>query len=245
MQPAPYRDLPRAPFAIRQVRVPGDSLPLAAARNAAATAAQGDGLIFLDTDCIPGPTLVATYAGAMGTDRCLMGETRYLGQDDAHGRPDFAALWRASHRHPARDFPQVSTRLSDPLEFWSLSFAMTAATFRTLGGFDTRFIGYGGEDTDFARRMEQHDVALIWTPDARAVHQWHRVQKPPIAHFDDIIRNARLFHRLHGCWCMEYWLDQFEGLGLIRRTSLAIEVLRPPTSAEADAARCDGAVRFS
>ena len=78
MQEAPY-DLPAAPFPIRQMHVVADALPLAAARNAAARAAVGEHLVFLDMDCIPTPDLVADYAGFLATqDALLMGEVMYL-----------------------------------------------------------------------------------------------------------------------------------------------------------------------
>ena len=46
--------------------------------------------------------------------------------------------------------------------FWSLSFALTADTWRRIeaefGGFDEGFSGYGGEDTDFARQLREHGI---------------------------------------------------------------------------------------
>ena len=61
------------------MHIVADALPLAAARNAAARAAVGDQLIFLDMDCIPVPELVADYAGFLDAqDALLMGEVLYL-----------------------------------------------------------------------------------------------------------------------------------------------------------------------
>jgi GT2 family glycosyltransferase len=78
IQDTPY-DLPEAPFPIRQMMVSGPHLPLAAARNAAAKAAVGDKLVFLDMDCIPTPDLVADYDRFLTEeDGLLMGEVMYL-----------------------------------------------------------------------------------------------------------------------------------------------------------------------
>jgi len=249
MQDEPYTDLPSCPFPIRQVAVEGALLPLAAARNAAAATAIGDTLVFIDVDCIPLPHLIEAYLDAMRPDRCLMGETRYLAQMNAINPTAADELWQLSHQHPARQFSETLgpglQPIQDVREFWSLSFALSAKTFRKMQGFDETFEGYGGEDTDFAMKLAQSQVGLWWVPKAQAVHQWHAVQKPPLSQFDDIIRNARLFRRKHGVWCMEYWLDQFEAEGFIRRIADEIEVERKPSPNQCKAAICSGNVRFS
>ncbi|WP_238258633.1 glycosyltransferase, partial [Methylorubrum podarium] len=69
MQPDRAPDLPDPGCPVRHLHVPGEPMPLAAARNRAAAAAAGDVLVFLDVDCIPGPTLVAAYAEAAAAER--------------------------------------------------------------------------------------------------------------------------------------------------------------------------------
>lgn len=249
MQLDPYEGLPEANFPIRQVQVDGERPHLAAARNAAASAAKGDQLVFLDVDCIPMPGLIGAYCGAMEADRCLMGETRYLAKNNHPEAMSVNALWKASEQHPARRFehslgPGVQL-LPEASEFWSLSFALPTKTFWALGGFDEIFEGYGGEDTDFAMRLGQSNVGLYWVPEARAVHQWHEVEKPPLTHLEDIVRNANLFRQKHGSWCMDYWLNQFLEAGFIVWGNDLIEIIRQPSADERQAALCDGSVRFS
>ncbi|MBW5422053.1 glycosyltransferase family 2 protein, partial [Streptomyces sp. BG9H] len=56
-------------------------LPLAAARNAGAARALAAGaelLVFLDVDCVPGPTLVQRYAEAAAEGALLCGTVAYL-----------------------------------------------------------------------------------------------------------------------------------------------------------------------
>jgi N-acetylglucosaminyl-diphospho-decaprenol L-rhamnosyltransferase len=249
MQDEPYSGLPACPFPIRQIAVEGARLPLAAARNAAAAMAIGDTLVFIDVDCIPLPSLIEAYLEAMRADRCLMGETRYLAKMDAINPTAADELWQLSQQHPARQFSETLgpglQSIQDVREFWSLSFALSAKTFQRMQGFDETFEGYGGEDTDFAMKLAQSQVSLWWVPKAQAVHQWHAVQKPPLSQFDDIIRNARLFRRKHGVWCMEYWLDQFEAEGFIRRSADVIELEGKPSPDQCKAAICGGNVRFS
>ncbi|SOR26740.1 Putative sugar transferase (fragment) [Methylorubrum extorquens] len=69
MQPEPAPDLPDPGCPVCHLHVPGEPMPLAAARNRAAAAASGNLLVFLDVDCIPGPTLVAAYADAAAAER--------------------------------------------------------------------------------------------------------------------------------------------------------------------------------
>ena len=86
---------------------------------------------------------------------------------------------------------------------------------RLLGGFDERFTGYGGEDTDFAERARLAGLPVWWTGDATAFHQDHGGGGLPTQHLVAIVRNASLFHTLHGWWPMRGWLKEFERLGLI------------------------------
>ena len=231
MQDQEY-ELPAAPFPIRQIVIPGAALPLAAARNAAARAATGDMLVFLDMDCIPAPALVADYAdGLAGLDGLLMGEVLYLPGGAT------AAGWSCE------DFPAVAVRHSDRrgpppagIEtcndyrcFWSLNFAMRRATFLAAGGFDERYIGYGGEDTDFGKVLDRNRIPIAWMKGGLAYHQYHRHHMPPIHHLDSVVRNAQLFETKWGYRTMGHWLHAFRLMGLIDDVAgRPIRILRRP-----------------
>ena len=246
MQPEPY-ELPDMRFPVRQVRVPGKRLPLARARNAAADAIEGDTLVFLDVDCLPLPDHLETIAadGSAATGACVMGEVRYLdGHADTATPPE--SLWNEAEAHPARRFGSESVELADHGQFWSLSFALTPETFARAGGFDERFEGYGGEDTDFAAALRDANVPLRWVPGARAVHQWHAVSVPPLQHLADIVENANRFHAKHGRTCMEYWVDQLLERGFVARGADGrLAVAREPSADELEAARRGPDIRFS
>ena len=252
MQDNPHEALPETPFSVKSLKVPGAKLPLAAARNRAAMVASGRTLIFLDVDCIPGPDLVRSYTRAVRhTGGCVMGEARYLGADAPMTPPwRFADLWASSERHPARPDGEAVARgdapvpIGDTSELWGLSFAIPKLQYLRVGGFDESFVGYGAEETDFARSLADHDVPLHFEPGAQAVHQWHPVHQPPLQHFDDIVANARRFRQKRGTWPMGYWLDQFERDGFIHR-GRDIQVLRRPSEAELAGAERPGDVRFS
>lgn len=239
MQDRAY-DLPRTSFPVRTVFVAGEPMPLARARNQAASAAAGSVLVFLDVDCIPGPDLVGAYTEAIAREReCVMGPTRYLGPSDTNVAATFENLWDQAVRHPARldplDAPST-VAIDDFGELWGLSFALPRDVFVRIGGFDERFVGYGGEESDFARSLEEAGMGLRWIAAARAVHQWHPVARPPLIHFEDIVRNAKLYRDKRGEWPMTYWLDQFADDGWIVRHDDTITVRRTPSASERAAA---------
>ena len=252
-------DPPRLPddtaFAIRTVCVPGEPMPLARARNSAAAKASGSIYAFLDVDCIPDPDFVRRAVEATHTapDGVFLPEVRYLPgragnwRTEAGGPPDYRDLEKAGERHPAK--PNLDAAAILPIddfgELWGLAFIMRAATWDAAGGMDEAYIGYGAEETDFGRRLEASGASLYWLGGTVCYHQHHSVHKPPLQHFDSIVRNARLFRERWGEWCMDYWLEDFACRGLIRRDADTLDVLRRPTGAEIAATAQGPDVRFS
>ena len=215
------------------VTVPRDrrGLPRALARNLGAEAAADHGardMVFLDVDCIPGPTTVSTYAAALDVSRrspdveLLQGDVAYLpalpvGEDGWDGWGDrLGSLVDHGVHRPDRVRLGPGDRRVEPdlTRFWSLSFAMTAEHLDRTGGFCTDFVGYGGEDTDFAQRVGERGGSLVWVGGATAYHQHHPAHSPPLQHLDAVVRNAGVFHQRWGWWPMTGWLEQFRELGL-------------------------------
>ncbi|MBN0972406.1 MULTISPECIES: galactosyltransferase-related protein [unclassified Gordonia (in: high G+C Gram-positive bacteria)] len=210
-----------------------DTLQLADARNAGATAAMTAGaslLVFLDVDCIPGPDMLERYLRSCTATPDLKvlycGPVTYLPCD----QPTFDAreLARFTDPHPARPSPGTGqTQLSSELMlFWSLSFAVRATDWLALGGFHPGYRGYGGEDTDFAMSARDNGFRIAWVGGAHAYHQHHPVSNPPVEHLADILRNARVFHRRWGTWPMEGWLRAFADRGLVAYDTAGDEWLR-------------------
>ncbi len=196
-----------------------DGLVLSAARNLGAEIASTPNLIFLDVDCIPSADLIQDYLERLVhyPSGIVMGQVHYLGEDDSIS-PDF---WR---RLLIKDFPGLPHKNRDYSEFeeethysmfWSLSFACTSKTYRIIGGFDETYIGYGGEDTDFALKAKAENIILYKDPLPLSFHQYHFVEDPPVQHLGSIVANAAVFKKKWNVWPMEGWLRAFEDEGLI------------------------------
>ena len=225
---------------VRVVPFSREGLPLAAARNAGRRAAQAEILLFLDVDCIPSSDLVVALARhAAEHDALVCCEITYLPADAVQDGWTEAALRQSGRRHPARSFPATGlAEAPHPGLFWSLAFAVRAATFDRIGGFDEGFDGYGAEDTDFAYRAAALGTPVLFSADGHAFHQRHAAHDPPLQHFSDIMRNARRFRTRHGFWPMQGWIDAFTRLGLVEAVGTTdYRVCRAPTLAEIAAAR--------
>ncbi|WP_116083897.1 galactosyltransferase-related protein [Tropicimonas sp. IMCC34011] len=235
MQDAPY-ELPDAPFPIRQIHVSGEELPLSNARNAAARAATRDSLVFLDADCIPAPDLVREYrSGIEAWSGILMGEVMYLPSGALDGGIDYAAFAAASEKHSDRRGPPEDgiDICNDYRCFWSLNFGLSRAAFELIGGFDERYSGYGGEDTDFGKTAVVAGLPIGWLKGGRVYHQYHAHHMPPIHHLHAVVRNALKFEEKWGYRTMGHWLYAFGLMGLLDEDeSGALRILREPNDAD-------------
>lgn len=199
-------------------------LPIAAARNAgvrAGLAAGADVLVLLDVDCLAGPGLLTAYAKACRRDPGTVwsGPVTYL---TAHQRPyptRADRLVALDAPHPGRPAPAPGDEVDEVRWelFWSLSAALHRDAWARTGGFDEAYVGYGGEDTDLGRRAERAGLRLRWLGSARAFHQHHRVESPPVGHLHDLLRNGALFAERWGDWPFAGWFAAFERRGLVVR----------------------------
>ncbi|GAB3711911.1 glycosyltransferase family 2 protein [Mariniluteicoccus flavus] len=225
----------KAPARVRTLHHASPGLALAAGRNAAARAARGDVLVFLDVDCLPEADTVASLARECAPGRVVMADPHYLPPGWAPPLdPGPLAL-----PHPSRASLGFGRSEAWPM-FWSLGFAVRADDFARVGGFDEAYAGYGGEDTDLAFRCREAGLEL-WLSRARVLHQAHAVHRPPLHHLTSIVTNAHRFRERWDVWPMEGWLSAFADRGFIAVGEERIEVLRTPTDAEVAATRVEDA----
>ena len=231
---------PSCDWPVTVVRHPSAGLPLAEARNLAASVAQADHLLFLDVDCIPSSDLIAAMAGALSRhDALICAEVLYLPADAAKPSGWTEEMLLAKGQpHPVRVFPEQGLKREENAGlFWSLAFGISRSTFNRLGGFDKRFTGYGGEDTDFGFTARAAGIELMFMGGPKAFHQHHGVVDPPLHHLADIVSNAKLFFDKWNVWPMEGWLKQFAALGYITWEEREIAIVREPRDMEIDLMR--------
>jgi hypothetical protein len=187
-------------------------------------------------DCIPAPDLVADYAGYLHQfDGLLMGEVMYLPGGATAGEWTSDAFTAIAVRHSDRRGPPAEgiELCNDYRCFWSLNFAMRRATFLAVGGFHEGYRGYGGEDTDFGKAIDEAGIPIAWVKGALAYHQYHPHHMPPVHHLDSVVRNAELFESKWGYRTMGHWLHAFRLMDLIDMTpGRPIRILRRPDAAD-------------
>ena len=166
------------------------------ARNLGAYHAAGDYLVFLDGDCVPGPTFVKAHM-ALAEKSCFMNGSRVLlsqqmtqkvvNQDidllnqplsfwiNARIKGDSNKLlhligWPGSLCRLQQDFKWKGIR--------SCNMAVWRKDFFAVNGFDETFEGWGHEDADLVLRLSHLGVKRkngFWATEV--YHLWHREQQ--------------------------------------------------------------------
>ncbi|MGM8897799.1 MULTISPECIES: glycosyltransferase family 2 protein [unclassified Psychrobacter] len=228
-------------------------------RNLGAARATHEAMIFLDVDCIVAYDFIEGLYDKLQTypDALLMGQPRYLtrpltddeGNQLQQGKLAVNFLDELSVFNPYRDNfdlqhqGQSIKQTQDYGAFWSLCFAIMHSQFERVGGFDTDYVGYGAEDTDFAFMARVLNIDFYLADDV-TYHQQHSVYRPPLNHLDSIVINANRFYEKWQHWPMAGWLVEFAQRQLIdwqEAQTVPIAINRQPSKAEINAAHCPDA----
>ncbi|MCP2192870.1 N-terminal domain of galactosyltransferase [Williamsia deligens] len=173
-------DGPARPTVVRQ---DDRGFRAAAARNLGAAAADGEVVCFLDADTIPEPSYIAEAVRlpSAGPDVLAVGRRRHADLDG--WTPARLRAWFEGGPAPTeltepgwlRDAYRGSGDLLDAdhrsyRHIISAVMTCSRELFTAVGGFDGTFVGYGGEDWEFAARAWERGAVLAHVPDAVA---WH------------------------------------------------------------------------
>lgn len=180
-------------YPCRTVRQDDRGFRASAARTLGGRAARGDALLFLDGDMLPTATYVAAMVDTLGAiddghGALVVGSRLHVDLTDVPDERTLALLARAGTETPAGepvphfDDPQwlrdgyartADLRSSGDEDFRLVISAVLGVDRRVweaTGGFDEEFVGYGGEDWDFAWRAWLTGAARSHVPGAVA---WH------------------------------------------------------------------------
>lgn len=179
------------PFPVRYVRQAHHGYRLAAARNNAIRVAGGEYLISLDCDILLLPEAIETHLRHarpglfLAGSRALLSEgnaARAIAQSlsprlletlwEAADKSHLAAMQRRFRRNLL--LRRLGIAAGHKPKILGCHFSLFRSDAERVNGFDERFVGWGLEDDDFARRlykagMRGRSVIL----EARALHLWH------------------------------------------------------------------------
>lgn len=188
-----YKNCPAFRCPVRHVWHPDIGFTAAAARNLGAYHAQGDYLVFLDGDCVPGKSFVAAHTLLaerglfVNGSRVLLSERlteQVVSQSlDLLVQPA-AFWWNARLRGDTNKllhllfWPWSLFRVKQGFEWRgirSCNLGVWRSDFVAVNGFDETFEGWGHEDADLVLRLSHFGVqrknGFLAT---EVYHLWHR-----------------------------------------------------------------------
>jgi glycosyltransferase involved in cell wall biosynthesis len=181
---------------LQHVRHADEGFRLARIRDLGALAARGDHLVFLDGDCVPRTRLVEAIRRAALPGWFLASKRVNLGPELSRQMLEArlpawrwsAATWlvrgrgesdlRLGHlthgRRPWRHWLPELYEFHAAYGGYGFSLGVSRADFEEVNGFDTRFVGWGGEDEDLAVRLRRLGLRCRWPgPGSTLLHLWH------------------------------------------------------------------------
>lgn len=188
-----YKNCPAFRCPVRHVWHPDTGFTAAAARNLGVHHAQGDYLVFLDGDCVPGKSFVAAHTRLaerglfVNGSRVLLSErltAQVLGQSlDLPAQPA-VFWWKARLQGDSNKllhmlyWPWSLFRVKQGFTWRgirSCNFGVWKSDFVAVNGFDEAFEGWGHEDADLVLRLSHLGVhrknGFLAT---EVFHLWHQ-----------------------------------------------------------------------
>jgi len=186
------------------VRTP-ENVGRAGIRNAAAAAASGRRLLFMDCDSYPLDGLVERHSG-LGDDsrRIVVGRRLELGWDsvarlvESGVAPDFEPFeedFRFSYLGFEKYLPNLSASPAPWLNSYTNNISLPQDLFRTIRGFDEDMRRWGHEDIEFGYRLHKAGGVFRFSADACVVHLPHG--RSPVRDEEDSVTNLEHVKRTH------------------------------------------------
>ncbi len=132
----------------------------AKARNAAIEVATGEILVFADDDLTFAPDVLARHAAFHQVFK------------------NSIAIGAVQYPSGKTDFPNNPSWLN----FTGMNTSLPRQAAIEQAGFDQTFLGYGGEDLEFALRLEQAGLKIRRLPDTLAIHAGEQIRNPEKAY---------------------------------------------------------------
>ncbi|AXC13524.1 glycosyl transferase [Acidisarcina polymorpha] len=142
----------------------GGSGSAAVARNRGAEDFTGSFLVFIDADVLVDSRCIETLIEPL----CSSSAEATVGNYSRNVR-DLPFAARYKQLYISKIYQRRAGYLQN--EFWTAIGAIDACVFRRMVGFDPRFKGAGGEDTDLGRRLTESGFRVLAVPAALGDHR--------------------------------------------------------------------------
>lgn len=154
----------------------------AANRNNGARYARGGWLAFVDDDCLPDSRWLEAIQDAVGVGAKVV-EGKTITPDKVDN-----------------PFRQGVENLRGGV-YWTCNLAIDKEEFFALGGFDEDFLEAGGEDMEFAFRIQARRLLAMFSPDALVLHPARSVNFRQLIWRTFLIRWILLYYQKTGRSC--------------------------------------------
>lgn len=144
---------------------------LAAKRNAGAKSACGDVLIFLDDDLRVNPELVESFRKSILNNPGTVQSGQIRFPLKWINRSNYYLYKNSRHMNDSNVSNDSKNRTTVAANHVvAMSFAIRKEDYERIGGFDERFVMYGGEDVEFGCRVIRSGLDARYEPNAISYH---------------------------------------------------------------------------